>query len=44
MVIAQRLAEMEKRRVGTRFMDHEVTEEELAKPMFESAKEACSVM
>jgi len=34
-VIAHRLGEMEKRRVGTRFMDREVTEEDQAKPLIE---------
>ena len=35
IVIAHRLGEMEKRRVGTRFMDREVTEEDQAKPLIE---------
>ena len=35
LVIAHRLGEMEKRRVGTRFMDREVTEEDHAKPLVE---------
>ena len=34
-MIAHRLGEMEKRRVGTRFMDREVTEEDQAKPLIE---------
>merc|ERR1712026_55002 len=33
MVIAHRLGEMEKRRVGTRFIEREATEEDHAKPL-----------
>ena len=44
MVIAQRLADMEKHRVGTRFMDREVTEEDKVKPLFEKMKESCQIM
>ena len=43
-MIAQRLADMEKRRVGTRFMDREVTEEDKEKPLFEKVKESCPIM
>ena len=35
MVVAQRLGDMEKRRVGTRFIDREATEEDQAKPLME---------
>ena len=35
MIIAQRLGVMEKRRVGTRFIDREATEEDQAKPLME---------
>ena len=36
MVIAHRVAEMEKRRVGTKFLDRETTEDDEAKPLIES--------
>ena len=35
MVVAQRLGDMEKRRVGTRFIDRDATEEDQAKPLME---------
>ena len=35
MIVAQRLGDMEKRRVGTRFIDREATEEDQAKPLME---------
>ena len=35
MIIAQRLGVMEKRRVGTRFIDREATEEDQAKLLME---------
>jgi len=44
LVIAHRLAEMEKRRIGTRFLEHEVREEDKAKPLFTTITEACSIM
>ena len=36
MIIAHRIAEMEKRRVGTKFLDREVTASDEAKPLIES--------
>ena len=47
MVVAHRLGEMEKRRVGTRFIEREATEEDQAKPLMEILSEHginCSVM
>merc|ERR1712003_379530 len=47
MVIAHRLGEMEKRRVGTRFIDREATEEDQAKPLMEILAEkgiTCALM
>merc|ERR1711970_1359542 len=35
IIIAQRLGDMEKRRVGTRFIDREATEEDQAKPLMQ---------
>lgn len=35
MVVAHRLGEMEKRRVGTRFIEREATEADQAKPLME---------
>ena len=35
MIIVQRLSDMEKRRVGTRFIDREATEDDQAKPLME---------
>jgi hypothetical protein len=43
MVIAQRLADMEKRRLGTRFLEHEITEDELSKPLLKRVQD-CSLM
>ena len=39
MVVAHRLGEMEKRRVGTRFIEREATEEDQAKPLMEILSE-----
>ena len=47
MIIAQRLGMMEKRRVGTRFIDREATEEDQAKPLMKVLADQginCSVM
>merc|ERR1712131_62408 len=33
LIIAHRLAEMEKRRIGTRFLDHEVSDADRQKPL-----------
>ena len=47
MIIAHRLGEMEKRRVGTRFIDREATEEDHAKPLMAVVQEKideCSIM
>lgn len=47
MIIAHRLGEMEKRRVGTRFIDREATEEDHAKPLMAVMQEKideCSIM
>ena len=44
MIIAHRLAAMEKRRVGTRFLDHEVTEADLQKPLIITVQEKCDIM
>ena len=47
MIIAHRLGEMEKRRVGTRFIDREATEEDQAKPLMAVLAEKgldCSIM
>ena len=47
MIIAHRLGEMEKRRVGTRFIDREATEEDHAKPLMAVVQEQmneCSLM
>ena len=47
MVVAHRLGEMEKRRVGTRFIEREATEEDQAKPLMEILAEKginCSIM
>ena len=47
MIIAQRLGVMEKRRVGTRFIDREATEEDQAKPLMEILANKgieCSIM
>ena len=47
MIIANRLGEMEKRRVGTRFIDREATEEDHAKPLMAVVQEQmneCSLM
>merc|ERR1711937_670930 len=47
MIVAQRLGDMEKRRVGTRFIDREATEEDQAKPLMEVLANKginCSVM
>ena len=47
MIIAQRLGMMEKRRVGTRFIDREATEEDQAKPLMQVLADKginCSVM
>ncbi|CBY16065.1 unnamed protein product, partial [Oikopleura dioica] len=44
LVIAQKLAAMEKRRVGTRFLDHEITEKDMAKPLLVSIKDSCALM
>merc|ERR1712131_474787 len=45
MVIAHRMGEMEKRRVGTRFIDREATEEDHAKPLMEILNDkGCSIM
>ena len=43
----KRLGEMEKRRVGTRFIDREATEEDQAKPLMQVLAEkgiTCSIM
>ena len=44
--LAHRMAEMEKRRVGTRFLEREVTQSDLEKPfllyLFETKR--CSIM
>ena len=43
--IASRMAEMEKRRIGTRFLDREVTEDDKEKPLMEKLSEqGCCVM
>ena len=42
--LAHRMAEMEKRRIGTRFLDREVTEMDMEKPLVEKMKENCKVM
>ena len=34
LIIAARMAEMEKRRVGTRFMEYEVTKDDFNQPLF----------
>lgn len=47
MVVAHRLGEMEKRRVGTRFIEREATEADQAKPLMEVLAEKginCSLM
>ena len=47
MIIAQRLGDMEKRRVGTRFIDREATEEDQAKPLMQVLEEngiKCSII
>ena len=47
IIIAQRLGEMEKRRVGTRFIDRVATEEDQAKPLMQILAEQgikCSIM
>jgi hypothetical protein len=44
MIIANRLAAMEKRRIGTRFLDREVTDEDMDKPLGVKIQEACSIM
>ena len=47
MIIAQRLGDMEKRRVGTRFIDREATEEDQAKPLMAVLAEKginCTIM
>ena len=47
MIIAQRLGVMEKRRVGTRFIEREATEEDQAKPLMEILADKgieCSLM
>merc|ERR1712060_439188 len=47
IIIAQRLGEMEKRRVGTRFIDREATEEDQAKPLMQILAEQginCSII
>ena len=38
------MAEMEKRRIGTRFLDREVTEMDMEKPLMEKMKDNCKVM
>jgi hypothetical protein len=35
---------MEKRRIGTRFMDREVTEDDFEKPLATKIQETCSIM
>ncbi|CBY11916.1 unnamed protein product [Oikopleura dioica] len=44
MIIAQALASMEKRRVGTRFLDREVTQDDQEKPLMVLLEEKCSIM
>lgn len=45
MVIAHRMGEMEKRRVGTRFIDREATDADHAKPLMQVLNEkGCSIM
>jgi len=44
MIIAHRMSEMEKRRIGTRFLDREVTEKDKEKPLMEKIKDNCKVM
>ncbi|CAG5104833.1 Oidioi.mRNA.OKI2018_I69.chr1.g1585.t1.cds [Oikopleura dioica] len=44
MVIAHRLAAMEKRRIGTRFLEHDVRPEDMEKPLLEKLQESCSLM
>ena len=47
MVIAHRLGEMEKRRVGTRFIEREATEEDHAKPLvmvMQEKLQECKIM
>ena len=41
---AHRMAEMEKRRIGTRFLDREVTEADKEKPLIVKIQESCKVM
>ena len=40
LIIAHRIAEMEKRRVGTKFLDRDVTENDMGKGLIEM----CSIM
>jgi len=47
MIIASRLAEMEKRRIGTRFLDREVTDADMEKPLgvkIQEKMQDCSLM
>ena len=47
MIIAHRMAAMEKRRIGTRFLDHEVTDADRQKPLavvIQEKCESCSIM
>ena len=47
MIIAHRMAAMEKRRIGTRFLDHEVTDADRQKPLaviVQEKCESCSIM
>merc|ERR1712136_136650 len=44
LIIAHRLAEMEKRRIGTRFMDHEITDKDMPSPLSQTVKNACGLM
>ena len=47
MIIVQRLSDMEKRRVGTRFIDREATEEDQSKPLMQILAEkgiTCTIL
>ena len=47
MIIVQRLSDMEKRRVGTRFIDREATEEDQSKPLMQILAEkgiTCNIL
>ena len=44
VILAHRMAEMEKRRIGTRFLDREVTEADKEKPLIVKIQESCKVM